>query len=128
MFLYQYEINKSPNLDHELEIFKSKYASDNLPEFTVRLIKGVLNNLNEIDKAIYQASLNWRIDRMSIVDRNIIRLGVFELSYCDDIPTTVTINEMVELAKRFGDEASSAFVNGVLDKVKSSVHCPNKAP
>ncbi len=128
IFLYQCEINKTLNVEKGFETFNSKYSTGNLNEFTYRLIKGVLQNLNNIDTAIEKVSLNWRIDRMSIVDRNIIRLGVFELFYCDDIPTTVTINEMVELAKRYGDEGSSAFVNGILDKIKEFINCPNKAP
>lgn len=75
----------------------------------------------EIDEAIAAASKNWRIDRMSRVDRNILRLGACELLAFRDVPTKVVINEAVELAKRFGTAESSAFVNGVLDRIATAV-------
>ena len=69
-----------------------------------------------------------RPDRMAVVDRNILRLGVFELQFCDDIPATVSINEMIELAKQFGSENSPAFINGILDRVKAALNRPAKVP
>jgi len=96
--------------------------------FADRLVSGVRGNLQEIDATIERVSKNWRVKRMPIIDRNIIRMGVFELCYCDDIPATVSINEMVEVAKHYGAEESASFVNGVLDKVKAEVNRPSKAP
>ncbi len=75
----------------------------------------------EIDELITTSSKNWRIDRMSRVDRNILRLGACELLAFHDVPVKVVINEAVELAKRFGTAESSAFVNGVLDRIASAV-------
>ena len=80
---------------------------------------GVGEKANDIDHKIKEISSNWRPDRMAAVDRNILRLGAFELLFCDDIPATVTLNEMGELAKEFGAENTPAFVNGVLDQLKS---------
>jgi len=72
-----------------------------------------------IDPLIEENSENWTLKRMAVVDRNILRLAVFELLYCPDIPFKATLNEAVELAKKFGSEDSSAFINGILDKIHS---------
>jgi N utilization substance protein B len=81
------------------------------------LVQGVAAVLGELDAHIARASVNWRLDRMTRVDRNILRIGVFELLYRPDVPREVALDEAVELAKRYGTEDSSAFVNGVLDQV-----------
>ncbi|HYO73494.1 MAG TPA: transcription antitermination factor NusB [Archangium sp.] len=86
-------------------------------KFARELVDGVMGHRAEIDRLIEQHSHNWRLDRMSRIDRNVLRLGVFELKYRPDIPTTVSLNEAVELGKNFGTEESSAFVNGLLDRV-----------
>jgi N utilization substance protein B len=84
-------------------------------------VRGVADKLEEIDKTLRTASINWRLERMTRVDRNILRLGAWELSFRPDIPRAVVLDEAVELAKRFGAEDSGAFVNGVLDKVAELV-------
>jgi transcription antitermination factor NusB len=86
-------------------------------EFTGFLLNGIDKNLDNIDKKISEYATNWQLKRMAIIDRNILRLGVFELHYASDIPPKVTINEAVELAKKYGDLDSSKFVNGILDKI-----------
>ncbi len=86
-------------------------------EFAQQLVEGVVKNLAEIDGLIETHSHNWRLDRMDRIDRNVLRLAVFELRYRDDIPRKVSLNEAVELGKTFGTEGSSAFVNGLLDRV-----------
>ena len=88
--------------------------------FARELVAAVAARAAEIDDAIASASRNWRIDRMSRVDRNILRLGACELLAFRDVPVKVAINEAVELAKRFGTAESSAFVNGVLDRIASA--------
>lgn len=85
--------------------------------FARELVQGVQAHREEIDQLIEKHSHNWRLDRMSRIDRNVLRLGIFELKYRPDIPRKVTINEAVELGKNFGTEESSAFVNGLLDRV-----------
>ena len=89
--------------------------------FARDLVAAATTRANEIDELITSASKNWRIDRMSRVDRNILRLGACELLAFRDVPVKVVINEAVELAKRFGTAESSAFVNGVLDRIAGAV-------
>ncbi len=86
-------------------------------EFAQRLVMGVDSGRDEIDELIDSCSTNWRLPRMPVVDRNILRMAAFELQSCDDIPATVSINESVELAKRFGAKESRAFVNGIVDRM-----------
>jgi N utilization substance protein B len=90
---------------------------DEAVKFARELVDGVMSHRAEIDRLIEQHSHNWRLDRMSRIDRNVLRLGVFELKYRPDIPKKVSLNEAVELGKNFGTEESSAFVNGLLDRV-----------
>jgi len=85
--------------------------------FALEAISGVQQFLTEIDQLIQEHSHNWRLDRMSRIDRNVLRLGVWELKYRSDIPLKVSINEAVELGKKFGTEESSAFINGLLDRI-----------
>jgi N utilization substance protein B len=83
--------------------------------FARELVKGVVANRDEIDRRLAGVSRNWRLGRMDRVDRNVLRLGAYELLFGDDVPAKVAINEAVELAKEFGTEHSGAFVNGILD-------------
>ena len=83
----------------------------------MELVEGVFKNKDEIDALIDETSENWKIDRMAVVDRNILRFSVYELLYVDDIPPSVTMNEAIELAKRYGAEDSPSFINGILDKI-----------
>ncbi len=85
--------------------------------FAIELVDGVLNNLDSLDAKLDGVSHNWRIDRMQRIDRNILRLGAFELSERKDIPKNVTLNEAIELGKKFGTEESAAFINGLLDRL-----------
>ena len=86
-------------------------------EFAHRIVHGVTTCRSDIDRLIEGASLNWRLARMPVVDRNILRLAGYELLDCKDIPVSVSINEAVELAKRFGDRDSRSFINGILDRI-----------
>lgn len=101
--------------EFELEIEPAAQA------FAKELVAAAVERAAEIDKLIAGASKNWRIERMSRVDRNILRLGACELVAFRDVPVKVVINEAVELAKRFGTAESSAFVNGVLDRIATAV-------
>jgi N utilization substance protein B len=86
--------------------------------FAERIVLGVLEHSQEINRLIEQYSENWRFDRMSIIDRNILRMATFELLYCEDIPPKVTLNEAIELGKRYGSEDSGSFINGILDQIQ----------
>ncbi|SMC19654.1 NusB antitermination factor [Desulfacinum hydrothermale DSM 13146] len=85
--------------------------------FAKLLVDGVCLHKEAIDQRLAEASENWRVERMSSVDRNILRIALYEMFHRDDIPPRVSINEAIELAKRFGTEDSRSFVNGVLDKL-----------
>ncbi len=89
--------------------------------FSTRLACGVCDEGARVDALIEGASLNWRLPRMPVVDRNILRLAAYELLVCQDIPPSVSINEAVELAKRFGEKDSRSFVNGILDRIAAEV-------
>lgn len=105
-----------------IEAFCSQ-NTDNLTKgvtpFFNHLIHGVVENKERIDDLLNQCSKNWKISRMSVVDRNIMRIATYEFLECDDIPNSVTINEAVEIGKKFGTRESGSFINGVLDQIKS---------
>lgn len=86
-------------------------------DFVDRLVRGVTRHLSEIDSLIRKHAEHWSLERMALVDRNVLRIAVFELLYLDDIPAKVTLNEAIEVAKRYGDESSSSFINGILDRI-----------
>jgi len=90
-----------------------------IKNFTDELVKGVIENLNTIDAKISQYAANWRLERMAVVERNILRLASYELLFRDDIPPKVAINEAVELAKKYSSLEAAKFVNGILDKIKA---------
>lgn len=94
---------------------------DEVRGFANSIVNGTIENLNTIDSIIKKTAENWQIDRMAVIDRNILRLATYELLYRDDIPPSVTINEAIEIAKKYGTEDSSAFINGILDKIKNTV-------
>jgi N utilization substance protein B len=88
-----------------------------LSEYAAGLLQGIVSHLGTIDSWISDTAQNWTIDRMPVVDRNIIRVASYEMAYCDDIPTGVAINEAVEIAKAFGGDESPKFVNGILGHI-----------
>lgn len=90
-------------------------------EYADGLARGVANEIERVDAMIRKASVNWRLERMARVDRNILRMGAWELAHSPDVPRAVIIDEGVELAKKFGTEDSSSFVNGVLDRIAEDV-------
>ena len=89
--------------------------------FFLTLVNGVLETKGEIDTLIERFSKNWKIHRMSCVDRNVMRIAVYELLYCDDIPPKVSINEAVDVGKKFGTEESGAFINGIMDSIRDAL-------
>ena len=99
---------------------KRNQMNDQARRYACSLVVGVLAERRELDRLIADAAENWRLGRMAIVDRNILRLGAWELAYNPDIPEKVAIDEAIELAKRFGSKESGAFVNGILDRVRKA--------
>jgi transcription antitermination protein NusB len=105
--------NKSEELIERL--CEAVESSPDIRPFCNKLVKGVVENRVAIDQVIEQFSDNWKLFRMACVDRNILRIAVFEMLHCDDIPPRVTINEAVDIGKKYGTEDSGAFINGILD-------------
>lgn len=110
-----------------LSHFEEAPSDGETARFAEELVRGVQSERPQIDELIQQSSTNWKLDRMARVDRNILRLAVFELLRRPDVPVRVTLNEAVELGKKFGSEESSAFVNGVLDRI-AHMNLPGAAP
>ena len=90
-------------------------------EFMKLLVLGVLEHYKELDRLIERYSENWRLDRINIIERNILRMALFELLYCEEIPPKVTMNEAIDLGKRYGSEDSGGFINGILDRIQNEV-------
>jgi N utilization substance protein B len=93
-------------------------SSEGTDEFAERIVLGVLDHAREIDQLIQRFSEHWRLERINLVDRNILRMAIFELLYCDEIPPKVTLNEAIDLGKRYGSEDSGSFINGILDRIQ----------
>jgi transcription antitermination factor NusB len=116
--LYQFDITKRP-LDTVIESYwKAEEIKDQeVIGYANQLVQGVGGHIGGIDQKISGYATNWQIKRMAIIDRNVMRIGLYELQHTTDIPPKVAINEAVELAKKYGDLESSKFVNGILDKI-----------
>jgi N utilization substance protein B len=89
--------------------------------FFMKLVTGVLDKKGEIDALVERFSQHWKISRMSCVDRNVMRIAVYEMLYCEDIPPKVSINEAVDVGKKFGTQESGAFINGIMDSIRSAL-------
>ncbi len=120
LFQIDFKIEKLENRD--LEAFWSdKKENTEVKKFAEELVRGTVNKLNNIDSVIGKAAENWVVQRMSAVDRNILRFAAYEILYMKDIPYAVTINEAIEIAKKFSSGESAPFINGVLDRIAKEV-------
>jgi transcription antitermination protein NusB len=114
--LFQWDIHG--NTEHWLEDFwEREPTTDEVRQFANRLVDGVMVNHKELDHLIGAHATNWKVSRMPVVDRNILRAALYELLWMSDVPAKVTVNEAIELAKQFADDDTKKFVNGVLDKI-----------
>lgn len=120
--LYMFDI-RGENISIILENFEEK---EKIKKFADEIIKGVVENIKEIDEIISKVSLNWDIKRMGYIDRNILRIGTYEILFRKDIPSIVSINEAIEISKKYGDEDSPKFINGILHKIKEIVENSKK--
>ena len=119
--LYAMELNPI-DIEEGLRLSReNSRASEGVRLFAEELVAGVMANRSAIDRKIRGQSKNWAISRMAKVDLNILRLALFELMFREDIPRNVTINEAIEVAKKFGSEESSAFINGMLDEMDADI-------
>ena len=117
-FLYQLELRGDGDPASSSEEFWSRHPVD--PEaraFAETLVRGTKLHQGKIDELLTQYAENWDLDRMAVVDRNILRVGIFELLWTADIPPKVAINEAIEVAKKFSTQESSRFINGILDRI-----------
>jgi N utilization substance protein B len=103
-------------------------ATDRVREFAQPLIEGMVTHLDELDERIRKYCENYNLNRISAVDRNVLRLAIYEMLYRDDIPPVVSINEAIDLAKTFGGAESGKFVNGILDRVRKDLDRPAREP
>ena len=115
--LYQLDIRHGEIAGILQEFWEAHQPTSEVKAFAQQLAEGTMAHVQEIDQLIGAHANNWDMKRMAVVDRNILRLGVFELLYVPDVPPTVCINEAIELAKRFGDAESAKFINGILDAI-----------
>jgi len=120
--LYSIDISNAP-VEQSLNLFWREHAeaSSEVVVFAEAIVGGTISKLEEIDSVISSNSANWKISRMAAVDRNILRMAIYELLYLKDIPKRVTINEAIEIAKIFGTEESKSFINGILDKISKGI-------
>ena len=119
--LYRMDIthdSDDASLDNFWQAHTQEQIDDQIKNFATELVKGVADNLQTIDAKISQYASNWKLERMAVVDRNILRMGCCELMFREDIPPKVSINEAVELAKKYSGTEAGKFVNAILDKVK----------
>ena len=116
--LYQFEMNPS-SLEEVIEAYweENPDQGQDVREFAEVLVRGTQDHVKELDEIIVRATENWELSRMAVIDRNILRFATFELLYLEDIPHKVTLNEAVNIAKKFSQGESGKFVNGVLDKI-----------
>ena len=133
-FLYQFEMNRRPVSGLLADFWKLRSdrgkaePSARTRIFTEELVNGVTGNLPEIDALIGKFAENYDLHRIAAVDRNILRLGIYEMLHSPDVPPIVTINEAIEIAKKFGSEESSRFVNGILDRVRAGLNRSSRDP
>jgi N utilization substance protein B len=120
-FLFSKDINNDISLDGYDSFFSLCTAKEKAKVFAKELLVGILQNKESIDEKIEAHVDNFQLNRLSAIDRNVLRLAIFEMMHCEDIPPAVCINEAIEISKRFGTEDSGSFVNGVLDKIKSNL-------
>jgi N utilization substance protein B len=116
LFYVDMRQNKSEEI---LDLYLQSFTpSKKVLPFFLELVNGVIRERHQIDTMIERFSSNWKMSRMSCIDRNIMRIAVYEMLFCGDIPLKVSINEAIDVGKKFGTEESGAFINGILDSVR----------
>lgn len=118
--LFQWDMSQQEPAKLEAKFWRAAKASDSTRGFANRLFEGALKDTAAIDEAIVKQAENWRMERLAVIDRAILRLAIYELRKTDT-PPKVILNEAVELAKKFSSEEAGAFVNGILDAIRKSL-------
>ncbi len=120
-YLYQWDFHGEKGKEVADLFWESRNDGPQIKSFAESLLKGIDGNREEIDRKIEAQSSHWKLYRMSRVDRSILRLATYEILFCPDIPPKVSIDEAIEIAKKFGTSESSSFINGILDQVNKSL-------
>ncbi len=123
-FLVFCDLNQGSDAGDAAGFWDLRPATKPIRDFALPLIEGVLRHRPEVDERISRYAENYELGRLAVVDRNILRLAIYEMLHREDIPPVVSMNEAIEIAKRFGTEESSRFVNGILDRVKLDLSRP----
>ena len=127
-FLYLFELNEG-DLDEQIKLFLERNSSQQDVEiFMKELVVSLLDKIEEIDEIIQKFSDHWVLDRMTVIDRNILRMGTCELLFSFSTPPKVVINEAIDIAKKYGNEDSPEFINGILDKVYNEIRQQGPLP
>mgnify|MGYP003961056625 FL=1 len=120
-FLYQFELNEG-DLDEQIKLFLERNSSqEGVENFMKELVMSLVSKMKEVDEIIQKYSDHWDLDRMTVIDRNILRIGACELLFNFSTPPKVVINEAIDIAKKYGNEDSPEFINGILDKVYNEI-------
>jgi len=119
--LYEFDVGKHSENDVLCTFWEMNDHPDKVEDFANKLFRGTIKRLDEIDSVIQQHTRNWRLGRMAVVDRNILRLAVFEFLSESQTPETVVINEALEIARKYSTQESALFVNGILDSIKNDL-------
>ncbi|HWB58163.1 MAG TPA: transcription antitermination factor NusB [Chthoniobacteraceae bacterium] len=122
--LFQHDLNAGVDAEKGEAFWDLRPATKNVRDFSEELVKGVLANQAAIDERIRKYAANYELHRIAVVDRNILRVAIYEMLFCNDVPPVVSINEAIEIAKRYGTEESGRFVNGILDRVRHDLTRP----
>ena len=119
--LFQMDLTGGSSAEVFAEFWRSQPAADEIRAFAERLVAGVSSHRRGLDRILTGTSQHWRVERMAVVDRNVLRMAIFELVFEGETPPAVIIDEAIEVAKRFGGGESGAFINGVLDAVRLAI-------
>lgn len=122
--LFQRDLNKRIDRAALERFVRDRLREESLVSFCLALYEGVIAHQSDIDRRLSEAAENWRLSRMAVVDRNVLRLGAYELLFSPETPPNVALDEAITLARRYGSADSSAFVNGVLDRLRQSPPTP----
>ncbi|MEX1024044.1 MAG: transcription antitermination factor NusB [Planctomycetota bacterium] len=117
-FLYQVDLRGADLIEEADSFLAGEESAKDTREFARKLIEGTFERIAEIDHLITGVAENWQIDRMAVIDRNVLRMATYELFWCPEIPPKVSINEAIELGKRYSTQNSGGFINGILDRIK----------
>ncbi len=127
-FLYQRDLGGGAGVSDLEDFYAFRGLSPAARRFCEGLVRGLLDHTTAIDDALREYSQNYELDRLSAVDRNILRLAIHEMLFCPEIPPVVSINEAIDIAKKYSTEESGRFVNGVLDRIKMTLKRPDRTP